>query len=128
MKYGRGIPFSSSAGFKLSTGADLAPDAAWVRLDRWNALRPEQQKKFAPLCPDFVVELRSESDNLATLQEKMREYQTEPDFQLGVLIDRKHKQVYVYRPTCPEICLTNINEVDCQPEMPGFVLKLDKIW
>ncbi|MFB2839507.1 Uma2 family endonuclease, partial [Floridanema evergladense] len=66
---GTGITFSSSAGFTLSTGAKRSPDASWIKLERWNSLTPEQQQKFAPICPDFVVELRSPSDNLKPLQE-----------------------------------------------------------
>ena len=73
-KDGTGLAFSSSTGFKLSTGAERSPDAAWMKLERWNTLSPEQQQKFAPICPDFVVELRSPSDNLKPLQEKMAEY------------------------------------------------------
>ncbi len=71
---GTGLTFSSSAGFKLSTGAERSPDASWLKLERWNKLSPEQQQKFAPICPDFVVQLRSSSDNLKPLQEKMEEY------------------------------------------------------
>ena len=89
---GTGLTFSSSAGFKLSTGAERSPDASWIKLERWNALSLEQQQKFAPICPDFVVELRSPSDNLRLLQEKMAEYIREPGVQLGWLIDRKHCQ------------------------------------
>ena len=85
---GTGLNFSSSAGFKLSTGAERSPDAAWIKLERWNALSLEQQQKFAPICPDFVVELRSPSDNLKPLQEKMEEYMREPGVKLGWLIDR----------------------------------------
>ena len=61
---GTGICFDSSTGFKLSTGADRSPDASWIKLERWNSLSAEQQQKFAPTCPDFVIELRSASDNL----------------------------------------------------------------
>lgn len=69
-----GIAFDSSTGFKLPNGADRSPDASWLRLERWNALTQEQQTKFIPLCPDFVVELLSPSDSLKVAQEKMREY------------------------------------------------------
>ena len=77
-----GICFDSSTGFKLSTGAERSPDACWIKLDRWNTLSPQQQQLFAPICPDFVVELRSSSDNLKPLQEKMVEYMQEPGIQL----------------------------------------------
>uniref|UniRef100_UPI003592F43A Uma2 family endonuclease n=1 Tax=Microcoleus sp. TaxID=44472 RepID=UPI003592F43A len=90
---GTGMCFDSSTGFKLSMG-DKSPDASWIKLERWNALSPEQQDKFPPICPDFVVELRSASDNLKPLQEKMQEYMREPGVQLGWLIDRKNRRVY----------------------------------
>jgi Uma2 family endonuclease len=125
---GTGVAFSSSAGFKLPNGADRSPDAAWVKLDRWNALTPEQQEKFAPICPDFVVELRSASDNLKPLREKMEEYQVQPGFQLGLLVDRKHQRVYIYRSGQVEVCVENVTEISCEPELPGFVLQLARIW
>ncbi|MCU0551308.1 MAG: Uma2 family endonuclease [Leptolyngbya sp. Prado105] len=127
-KDGTGIAFSSSAGFKLSAGAERSPDASWIRLDRWNTLTSEQQEKFAPICPDFVVELRSPSDNLRPLQAKMEEYQVEPGFQLGFLLDRKHRRVHIYRPNqSPEI-LENLDSVSADPILPGFVLNLSKVW
>lgn len=127
-KDGTGIGFSSSTGFKLSTGADRSPDASWIKLERWNSLTPEQQKKFAPICPDFVIELRSPSDNLQPLKEKMIEYMEEPGIQLGLLIDRKHRRVYIYRPGQTEECLENPETVNCDPILPGFVLNMAKIW
>lgn len=123
-----GLAFSSSTGFTLSTGAERSPDASWINLERWNALSPEQQQKFAPICPDFVVELRSPSDNLKLLQEKMAEYLREPGVQLGWLIDRKYCRVYIYRPGMPEECLENPNSVSGETVLPGFVLNLSKIW
>ncbi len=125
---GTGIAFSSSAGFKLSTGADRAPDAAWIKLERWNALSPEQQQRFAPICPDFVVELRSPSDNLKSLQEKMQEYMDEEGIQLGWLIDRKNRKVYIYRPGVLVECLDNPVSVSGESVLPGFILNLAKIW
>jgi Uma2 family endonuclease len=123
-----GICFDSSTGFKLSTGADRSPDAAWMRLERWNALTVEQQDKFPPICPDFVVELRSPSDNLKPLQEKMLEYMQEPGVQLGWLIDCSSRQVYIYRPGAEVECLENPDTVSGDPVLPGFVLDLSKIW
>ncbi len=125
---GTGIAFSSSTGFKLSTGAERSPDASWIKLERWNALSAEQQEKFAPICPDFVVELRSPSDNLQSLQEKMEEYMQEPGIQLGWLIDRKQRQVYIYRPGKPEECLDHPASVSGESVLPGFVLNMSKIW
>jgi len=125
---GTGIAFSSSAGFTLSTGAERSPDASWLKLERWNALLPEQQQKFAPICPDFVVELRSPSDNLKPLQEKMEEYMREPGVQLGWLIDRKNRKVYIYRPGVAVECLDNPATISGEPVLPGFVLNMSKIW
>ncbi|MEA5599020.1 Uma2 family endonuclease [Rivularia sp. UHCC 0363] len=124
---GTGICFDSSTGFKLSTGADRSPDASWIKLERWNSLSAEQQQKFAPTCPDFVIELRSASDNLKPLQEKMAEYMQEPGIRLGWLIDRKNKRVYVYRPQSVE-CLENPDTVSGENILPGFVLNMSKVW
>lgn len=125
---GTGITFSPSAGFKLSTGAERSPDASWIRLERWNTLSAEQKQRFAPICPDFVVELRSHSDNLKPLQEKMLEYMQEPGFQLGWLIDRKNRQVYIYRPGEEVECLDNPTTVSGDRVLPGFALNMSKIW
>ncbi|MEI1377601.1 Uma2 family endonuclease [Nostoc sp. UHCC 0926] len=125
---GTGITFSSSTGFKLSTGAERSPDASWIQLERWNALSPKQQEKFAPICPDFVVELKSPSDNLQTLKEKMEEYMNEPGIQLGWLIDRKQRKVYIYRPGLPEECLDNPASVSGESVLPGFILNMSKVW
>ena len=125
---GTGIAFSSSTGFTLSTGAKRSPDASWIKLSRWNKLTSAQQEKFAPICPDFVIELRSSSDNLQPLKEKMQEYMQEPGIQLGLLIDRKNRRVYIYRPGQIEECLENPDTVNCDPVLPGFVLNMGKIW
>ena len=124
---GTGIYFDSSTGFTLPNGAEISPDAAWVKLERWNALTPEQQKKFAPICPDFVVELRSTSDNLPPLKTKMQEY-IDNGALLGFLIDRKNQQVYVYRPGVAMECLDSPASISGEPVLPGFVLDLSKIW
>ncbi|AUB39131.1 Endonuclease, Uma2 family [Nostoc flagelliforme CCNUN1] len=125
---GTGITFSSSTGFKLSTGAERSPDASWIKLERWNSLSPKQQEKFAPICPDFVVELKSPSDNLQTLKEKMEEYMNEPGIQLGWLIDRKQRKVYIYRPELPEECLDNPASLSGESVLPGFILNMSKVW
>ncbi|WP_392534810.1 Uma2 family endonuclease [Nostoc sp. C117] len=125
---GTGITFSSSTGFKLSTGAERSPDASWIKLERWNSLSAKQQQKFAPICPDFVVELKSSSDNLQTLKEKMEEYMSEPGIQLGWLIDRKQRQVYIYRPGLSEECLDNPATVSGGLILPGFILNMSKVW
>ncbi|MCT7980493.1 Uma2 family endonuclease [Laspinema olomoucense] len=122
-----GIGFDSSTGFTLPNGAQISPDAAWVKWERWNALTPEQQEKFAPIAPDFVVELRSLSDPLKLLQDKMQQY-LDNGVQLGWLIDRKQRRVYIYRPVNAVECLNNPATVTGDPILPGFVLDLSKIW
>lgn len=126
-KDGTGICFDSSTGFKLASG-DKSPDASWMKLDRWNTLTEEQQDKFVPLCPDFVIELKSPSDNLQTLQAKMTEYMKEPGIKLGWLIDRKARKVYIYRPDMTVECLDNPETISGDPILPGFVLNMSKIW
>ena len=124
---GTGIGFDSSAGFTLPNGAIKSSDAAWIKLSKWNSLTPEQQQKFAPICPDFVVELRSPSDNLQPLKDKLQEY-IDNGTSLGLLIDRKNRKVYIYRPNSEVECLDNPDTVSCDPVLPGFVLDLASIW
>ncbi|MBC1237473.1 Uma2 family endonuclease [Nostoc sp. 2RC] len=93
-----GIVFSSSTIFNLPNGAKRSPDAAWVKLSRWEALTVEQRQKFPPLTPDFIIELRSQSDGLKTLQDKMQEY-IENGLRLGWLINPQAQEVEIYRPT-----------------------------
>ena len=122
-----GKAFNSSSGFHLPNGANRSPDASWVRQERWNALTREQQKGFAPLCPDFVLELRSESDNMAPLQAKMREYM-ENGAHLGWLIDRKNKKVEIYRQGQEVKVLDNPSTLSGEDVLPGFVLDLKEVW
>ena len=122
-----GKAFNSSGGYYLPNGADRSPDAAWVSLARWNALTPDQQEGFAPLCPDFVVELRSPSDNLKSLQAKMQEYM-ENGTRLGFLIDRKTQQVEIYRPNAAPEILIHPNRLSGEDVLPGFVLDLTEVW
>jgi Uma2 family endonuclease len=124
---GTGEAFDSSAGFTLPNGATRSPDTAWILADRWHALSPEQQASFAPIVPDFVIELRSASDTLSGLQEKMQEY-VEQGVRLGLLIDRKNRKVHVYRPGREPEILDNPEVVNCEPELSGFGLKMAKIW
>jgi Uma2 family endonuclease len=124
---GTGIGFDSNTGFTLPNGAMRSPDAAWIKLERWNTLSEEKQEKFAPISPDFVVELLSPSDSLKVLQEKMQEY-IDNDIKLGWLIDRKQKKVYIYRPGMPVECLENPPTVSGDPVLSGFILDLSKIW
>ncbi|MBW4611936.1 MAG: Uma2 family endonuclease [Desmonostoc vinosum HA7617-LM4] len=123
-KLGKG--FDSSTGFTLPNGANRSPDASWIKIERWNALTPEQQEKFAPICPDFVIELRSPNDSLKVLQEKMQEY-IENGAQLGWLIDRKNKRVEIYRPGRDVEILNNPTSLSGKDVLPGFVLHLQQI-
>lgn len=122
-----GIGFNSSTGFTLPNGSIKSSDAAWMKLEKWNRLNPEQQQNFAPICPDFVVELRSPSDSLKTLQNKLQEY-IENGVMLGWLIDRKQRQVYIYRPDRSVECLNNPATLSEDSLLPGFVLDLSTIW
>jgi Uma2 family endonuclease len=124
---GTGETFDSSAGFTLPNGATRSPDAAWIKLERWNALTDSQQASFAPICPDFVIELRSSSDRLSTLQDKMQEY-IDNGALLSFLIDRKNRTVHIYRPNQTPQILENPEAVEGSPELPSFVLKMAKIW
>ncbi|MBW4691096.1 MAG: Uma2 family endonuclease [Lyngbya sp. HA4199-MV5] len=124
---GTGIGFDSSAGFTLPNGATRSPDASWIRLERWQALTGEQKASFAPICPDFVIELRSSSDKLTSLQNKLEEYIANGSV-LGFLIDRKNRTVHLYRPNQEPVILDNPETVSGDPELPGFVLQMAKIW
>jgi Uma2 family endonuclease len=126
-KDGTGKGFDSSTGFTLPNGAKRSPDLSWMRLERWNALTDEEQKRFAPVCPDFVVELRSESDALEALQEKMEEY-IENGAQLGWLIDPVEKSVYIYRPQAAVECLEQPQTVSGESLLQGFALEMKEIW
>jgi Uma2 family endonuclease len=122
-----GKVFDSSTGFKLPNGADRSPDAAWVKLSRWDALTQEQQKKFPPLCPDFVVELLSPSDSLKATQNKMKEY-INNGARLGWLINRKLRQVEIYRQGQEVEVLENPTSLSGEEVIPGFILNLESIW
>jgi Uma2 family endonuclease len=122
-----GVIFDSSTGFKLPNGADRSPDAAWIPRSRLATLTAEQKQKFLPLCPDFVVELLSPSDELSDVQAKMTEY-IENGAQLGWLIDPEMRQVQVYRPRQLVVMVENAVEIAADPDLPGFVLDLREIW
>lgn len=124
---GTGVGFDSSTEFGLPNGAFRSPDVAWVKNERWQALTPDQRKRFPPLCPDFVIELRSDTDRLKTLQAKMQEY-IDNGAQLGWLIDPLEKKVWVYRPKSDVECLDDPVSVNADPVLVGFVLPLDRVW
>jgi Uma2 family endonuclease len=124
---GAGQVFGSSTGFRLPNGATRSPDVAWVRNERIQALTEEEWQKFLPLCPDFVLELRSPSDSLAGLEKKMEEYR-ENGAQLGWLLDPVNKRVHVYRPGAPVEVLDNPASLAGEPVLRRFVLDVLQIW
>ena len=124
---GTGECFDSSAGFTLPSGSMRSPDASWIKLERWDALTEAQQASFAPICPDFVIELRSSSDTLKSLQAKLQEY-IENGVRLGLLIDRQSCTVYCYRADGSVVVITEPDSVSCDPELPDFTLQMAKIW
>jgi Uma2 family endonuclease len=124
---GTGIAFDSSTGFKLPNGADRSPDASWIKLERWDALTDEEKRKFPPICPDFVIELLSPSDSLKTTQEKMQEY-IDNGVRLGILINRKSRQVEIYRPGKEVEVLDSPATVSGEDVLKSFVLNLGMIW
>jgi Uma2 family endonuclease len=122
-----GVVFESSSGFILPNGAIRSPDVSWVKKSRLAVLTPKQKQRFLPLCPDFVIELRSPSDNLKTLQAKMQEY-SENGADLGWLIDPETRQVFVYQPEMPPVILDNPTALLPDRVLIGFKLDLQKIW
>ena len=126
-KDGTGKTFSSSTIFHLPNGAYRSPDGSWLQLTRWNKLTKAEQKKFSPICPDFVIELRSESDRLPPLKAKMEEY-IENGAELGLLVDRIKRQVHVYRRGRKAKVLNEPKIVPCEPTLPGFALDMEEIW
>lgn len=124
---GTGVAFDSNGGFVLPNGAMRSSDASWVRREQLASLTAEQKQKFLPLCPDFVIELRSPSNPLATVQAKMREY-VENGARLGWLLDPEERKVHVYEPGEAPRVLENPDKLSGDPVMPGFVLELRAIW
>lgn len=122
---GLGYTFSSSTAFKLPSGADRSPDAAWIQRDRWEKLTAEQRRKFPPIAPDFVIELRSATDDLETLGSKMREYM-DAGVQLGWLINPQQQQVEIYRQG-EYVEVRNLpTELSGENILPGFSLSLSR--
>jgi Uma2 family endonuclease len=121
-----GVCFDSSGGFTLPNGAIRAPDASWVARDHWDALTPAEQKRFAPVCPDFVIELRSASDPLRDVRAKMREYRDQGT-RLGWLIDPRRSVVEIYRSRRRVEVLTAPATLSGEDVLPGFVVDLQGI-
>ena len=124
---GTGYAFDSSTGFSLPDGSMRCPDAAWVQRSRWDALTEEQKDGFSPICPAFVIELRSESDRLPELQNKMREW-VENGSELAWLIDPSRKAVEVYRPGREVEVVEDGSAVEGDGPVAGFVLELGRVW
>ena len=124
---GTGRAFGPNAGYTLPNGAVRAPDVSWMPLSRWESLRREDQTKFGHTFPDFAIELRSPSDSLREVQDKMLEYM-ENGVRLGFLIDPQNRRVHVYRPGQPMEILEEPANVSADPVLPGFVLDLSAIW
>ena len=124
---GTGVAFESNAGFHLPNGATRSPDASWVRKERLAALTSDQQKSFLPLCPDFVVELRSSTDRLPYVQDKMEEYLA-TGTRFGWLLDPLEKKLHVYAPGADVQVLDEPDAVSGDPVLPGFTLDLRPFW
>ena len=122
-----GVTFDSSTGFRLPDGSVLAPDASWVWLERWEMLTPGERKGFAPLCPDAVFEIRSESDRRVDLRMKMIAY-LKNGARLAVLIDPNRRTVEIHRPAAAPQILEEVTAVQLDPELAGFVLDLTAIF
>jgi Uma2 family endonuclease len=120
-----GKTFSSSTLFKLPNGGDRSPDAAWVELSRWQALTPEQRRKFPPIAPDFVIELRSPTDDLELLRAKMQEYM-DAGVRLAWMINPQEQQVEVYRQGQPKEVRELPTELSGEEVLPGFVLPVSR--
>ena len=124
---GRGLVFDSNAGFRLPDGSVRAPDAAWVSWARWNALTGEEQRRYAPLCPEFVIELRSANDRLPDLQQKTRMWLGQ-GAELAWLVDPERKVVEIYRPGCEAEIVEGASAVYGDGPVSGFVLELTRLW
>jgi Uma2 family endonuclease len=116
-----GVVFDSSTGFDLPDGSTLSPDAAWISAERWNALTAAEQRRFPPLCPDFVAELLSPSDDLIATRSKLRDF-IRNGAQLGWLIDPRRRVVEIYRPGREAETLQNPQLLDAGDPLTGFVL------
>jgi len=122
-----GYTFDSSTGFKLPNGANRSPDASWILKARWESLTLEEKSKFAPICPDFVMELMSPSDSLKVTQAKMQEYQ-DNGARLGWLINCKDREVEIYRINQTVEILRSPSNISGEDVLPEFVFDLGLIW
>jgi len=124
---GLGEVFDSSGGFLLPNGAMRSPDVSWIPTERWEQCSPEEQEKFLPLCPDFVIELRSPSDRLVDVRKKMHEWM-DNGCRLGWLIDPIEEKTHVYRENGENSVVESFDEALSGEEvLPGFVLVLKEL-
>jgi Uma2 family endonuclease len=126
-KDGRGIDFSPSTGFNLPDGSCLQPDASWVALERWNALTAKEQMGFPPLCPDFVIEVRSQSDARRIVEAKMQAWM-DNGAKLAWLVDPIDASVTIYRPGQTAEALARPEVVVAGEPVAGFELRCAKLW
>lgn len=124
---GMGVVLDSSGGFRLPNRAVRSPDAAWILKSRLEAFSKEEQEKFLPLCPDSIIELKSPTDRLVDLKNKIVEY-IDNGARLGWLLDCEARQVLVYRPGRAVEVLDHPKALSGEPELPGFVLNFEGIW
>ena len=122
-----GVCFDSSTCFKLPNGANRSPDVAWIKKDRWDTLTTEEQEKFPPIAPDFILELMSSSDSLQETRAKMQEYMNNR-VKLSWLINRKMGQVEIYRLGKPVEILDFPQELSGEDILPGFILNMEIVW
>jgi Uma2 family endonuclease len=120
-----GKVFSSSTVFQLPGGGKRSPDAAWIEISRWQALTNEQRQKFPPIAPDFVIELRSRTDSLEKLQEKMQEY-IDSGVRLGWLFNPQNQQVEIYRQGQAKEVQSLPTRLFGETVLPGFELAVDR--
>ena len=118
-----GKVFSSSTVFTLPNGGKRSPDVAWIVNERWESLNIQEKEKFAKISPDFIIELRSRTDSLSRLQEKMQEY-LDSGLGLGWLIDPQNQQVEIYRQNQTVEIVSLPTTLSGEDVLPGFILEL----
>jgi len=124
LKSKHGYAFDSSTGFTLPDRSVFSPDASWVSLEKWNALSEEDKDRFAPVCPEFIIEVRSKSDSLEDLQKKMLVW-IKNGAQLAWLIDPREMTTYIYRPGKEKEIIIGLNhKIEGEGLLKGFILDL----
>ena len=122
-----GYGFDSATGFRLADKSMRSPDVSWIKKERWEALKVEDQEKFAPICPDFVIEIRSKSDSLSQLKSKMEKW-VENGCKLAWLIDPIQQKSYVYKSHTAVEEITGFDKtLQAEPLLPGFELNLNRL-